>query len=236
MKNPWVLCVLGVAAGAAFVGALAGCNGVLGIGAASLEPDEGGTSDGGTTEGGPVVRGLTCDYYCQTIVQNCTGPYAEYVGSEDAMALCQAMCPVLDQGTTNTIGPSNDDSLGCRIYYAEQAATDPATNCRNAGMLGGGVCGSDACQIFCELDVQYCATVNAVQYATVNDCISSCTGDAGFPYDVPPPGDAGCQGYDLLDCTNTVNCRFWHLQNAYGSSKNGLFHCPHTANPSPVCL
>jgi hypothetical protein len=228
MMRAWLL---GGAAAATVAAALVGCNGLLGIGAASMAEDAG--------EGGPVMpaRSLTCAYYCATIVQNCSQQYAEFVGSEDATSLCMAMCPALDQGSS--ISPSNDDTLGCRTYYAEQAATDPATNCRIAGLLGGGTCGKDPCQLFCELDVQYCASVGASVYTGLNDCTSDCEaasdGGGGYPYLVPPPPDSGCPAYDLLDCTNTLNCRFWHLQNAYGSSANGTFHCPHTELASMVC-
>lgn len=219
------------AAASVVAAAALGCNQLLGIGAATQEVED---SGGGTgSDGGTGARSLSCSYYCSTIIQNCTGQFAEFVGSEDSNALCTSMCPALDQGST--IGPSNDDTLGCRIYYAEQAASDPATNCRKAGPLGGATCGSDPCQLFCELDVQYCASVDAGQYASTNACLSACE-DGGFPYLAPAP-DGGCTGsqYDLLDCTNTLNCRFWHLENAYGSSTSGQFHCPHTQQVSPVC-
>src|SRR5579884_3768518 len=146
--------------GAALAAALLGCNALLGIGSASLEPEDGGGEAG--------AQGPSCQLYCSTIVQNCTGQFAEYVGSEDPTQLCMAMCPVWDNGFS--VGPTNDDTVGCRLYYAQQAATDPATNCRNAGPLGGGVCGAGAnpCQDFCSLDVQYCnnAPVNTPQYAS----------------------------------------------------------------------
>jgi hypothetical protein len=212
--------------GAALAAVVLGCNALLGIGAASLESDDGGA-------GGDGGRALTCAYLCATLVQNCTQQFSEFVGSEDPMTLCMQMCPAIDPGFS--IGPTNDDTQGCRIYYAEQAATDPATNCRIAGPLGGGICGKDPCQLFCALDVQYCNNppVSTPQYNSTGDCLTACQ-DGGFPYLVPPP-DGGCPGYDLLDCTNTLNCRFWHLENAYGSQANGQFHCPHTQQQSPVC-
>jgi hypothetical protein len=235
MKRAILVLVGGTVAASA--AALLACNAVLGIGAATLEADagDGGAAVGDGGSAGEAGRSLSCDYYCSTIAQNCTQNFAEYVGSEDASTLCESMCPVFDPGIS--IGPTNDDTLGCRIYYAEQAASDPATNCRFAGPLGGMKCGTNPCEIFCSLDVQYCnnSPIDAGQYATTNDCLAVCGGDGGFPYQVPPP-DAGCPPeYDLMDCSNTLNCRFWHLENAYGSVKSGQFHCPHTAQVSPVC-
>ena len=203
-------------------GAMLGCNGLLGIGPASLEGDDGGTTVTAT-------RGLTCPYYCQTIVQNCTQANAEFLGSEDPTTLCMTMCPVFDVGSS--IAATNDDTLGCRVYYAEQAASDPATNCRFAGVMGGGRCGTDSCQLFCSLDVNYCTTAllspNATPYTSQADCLSSCS-DGGYPYLTQ---DAG----DLLEGSNTLNCRFWHLENANGSTSAGQYHCPHTEKQSMTC-
>jgi hypothetical protein len=226
MRGAWLL---GCSAAAVVAAALVGCNGLLGIGAASL-----GAEDAG--EGGTVVippRALSCAYYCATIVTNCTQSNAEFVGSEDSLALCMTMCPVLDVGAS--IGPSNDDTLGCRIYYSEQAQGDPATNCRFAGIPGGGKCGTTPCDDFCSLDVQYCnsAPVSTPAYASSADCLTACAGaadagaEAGYPYLTTGP--------DLLDDTNTLNCRFWHLENAYGSTANGTYHCPHTELASTLC-
>ena len=221
-RTTWMLAC---AAPAAVAGMAVGCNGLLGIGAASMEADEGGS---------PVPTSLTCQYYCQTIVQNCTEANAEFLGSEDPTQLCMSMCPAFDVGTS--IAATNDDTLGCRIYYAEQAGSDPQTNCRFAGVMGGGRCGSDACELFCSLDVNYCnnAPVNTPAYpatASVSGqqvCLAACAGDGGYPYLTV---DAG----DLLDTTNTLNCRFWHLENANGSAILGKLHCPHTEQMSALC-
>ena len=223
MKGAWLF---GCGAAAVFAATLAGCNGLLGIGAASMESEDAGT------DGGPVIpsRALTCAYYCATMVTNCTQANAEFLGSEDSQALCNTMCPAIDVG--GAIGGSNDDTLGCRIYYAEQAQGDPATNCRFAGPAGGGRCGKDPCSVFCSLDVQYCnaAPVSTPAFTDNPTCLSACSGGpdgGGFPYLTTGP--------DLLDNTDTLNCRLWHLENAYGSTTNGQFHCPHTQVVSSMC-
>jgi hypothetical protein len=224
MRLGWLI---GCGAAAAMAGALVGCNGLLGIGAASMEPEDAGG------EGGAVVippRALSCDYYCATVVTNCSQANAEYLGSEDALALCKTMCPAFDVGAA--IGASNDDTLGCRTFYAEQAQGDPTTNCRYAGPGGGGKCGHDPCSVFCSLDTQYCnsAAISTPAFASTSACQTACTAGAdggGFPYLTTGP--------DLLDNTDTLNCRLWHLENAYGSVTNGQFHCPHTQTISSMC-
>jgi hypothetical protein len=224
MKRAWLF---GVGAGA-FAAAALGCNGLLGIGAASLEAEDGGVGEAAT-------RTLSCAYYCSTINQNCAQANAEYQGTEDPVAVCNTICPAFDVGTS--IAPTDDDTLGCRIYYAEQAATDAGAMCRFAGPLGGGRCGTDPCELFCSVDIQYCnnAPVSTPAYASSSDCLSACTGKGG-----DAGADAGGYPYlttgpDLLDSTNTLNCRFWHMENAYGSLTAGQYHCPHTELASQVC-
>ncbi len=216
------------ALGLAGLGGLAlGCNGLLGIQSATV---------GDLDAGAPVEAGVSCAYYCQTITQNCTGADdTEYQGD---LNLCLTMCNALPSDTgflTDTSG----NTLGCRIHYAQLAASDPGTNCRFAGPLGGGQCGakSDACTNFCALDVPYCLSVKTPAYLTQNDCTTQCLtgGDAGTGYLFVTDGGANTQGVDLPDGTNTLNCRFYHLENAYPSADRGHTHCPHTMPISATC-
>ena len=246
MRAAVLALVAGSVAVAAAVAGVVGCNAVLGIGVANLDPDAGGgATEGGTGDGGVgVARGLTCDYYCAVVNQNCTQSNSEFEGTEDPSAICSTVCAAYDIGHVGTIGPSDDDTLGCRIHYAEQAATDPATNCRFAGLGGGGKCGNDPCQHFCELTLGYCTspplpaaactaalTENCTPYASATECLQDCRGggggDGGYVYTVA--------GSDLQDVGDSLNCRIYHLMNAYGSAGAQSFHCPHTAQVSAVC-
>jgi hypothetical protein len=226
----WLAAGCMAAAGALALGlAATGCNAVLGIGAASLDPDAAGSGSGSGGGG----RSLSCPYYCSTVVQNCTGDNAEFEGTEDPTAICMSTCPGIDVGHAGTIGPTDDDTLGCRINYAEQAATDPATNCRFSGLGGGERCGKDPCALFCSLAMQYCTSLTkpTPPYGSAAECLADCrgTGDAGgaYPYLLNVS--------DLQDNGNTLNCRIYHLQNAYGSEASGEFHCPHTGLVSQTC-
>ena len=92
------------------------CNGILGIGSATLDPDEYGQDAAG---GGPetaVDPGLQtpCQAYCNAVLTNC--PNAEY----DNAATCLALCTAFDPGQP---GDTSQDSLGCRAHYAQLAAT-----------------------------------------------------------------------------------------------------------------
>jgi hypothetical protein len=209
---------------AAVAAGTAACNGLLGISSAStgIEP------------------GVNCSYYCQTINQNCTGAdNTEYQGSND---LCMSMCGQLpsDMGT---IDDTQGDTLGCRINYAQKAGvSDPASNCRKAGPLGGGVCGvkSEACNDFCQLDVPYCMSQGYPSYVSPTDCMNHCTtsgdSDSGtFVAGYTLLTDGGATGVDLASGGDSLNCRFYHLENAWPSKGTAETHCPHTMPISATC-
>ncbi len=204
-----------VAAAAILVAWTLACNSLLGIGAATLESGD----DGG--DAGTVPGELTCEHYCDVVMQNCTGPNAEYL----SRPICVSMCPAFEINAT--AGDTADDSLGCRLFFASAAASTPVTSCRFAGPLGGGHCGSNPCAPFCALDVNYCASPLPVAYdGGTTDCEKDCK---GYPYLVADAGDT------TLESTDTLNCRLWHLETAFTSSKFGSFHCPHTAQVSSTC-
>jgi hypothetical protein len=203
---------LGVAGGA-LAAALIGCNGLLGIGAASLESEDGGSPDASNMP--------NCTTYCSVIMQNCTGNNAEYLSA----AICASMCPAFE--TSTTIADTANDTLGCRMYFANQAAQTPATSCRFAGPLGGGHCGGNPCSSFCDLDMGYCTGDKPVPYeGGIPGCQSGC---ATYPYLTVDAGDT------TSDNGNTLNCRLWHLETAYTNDDFGKFHCPHTELVSSLC-
>ncbi|HEY1691414.1 MAG TPA: hypothetical protein VGG39_04590 [Polyangiaceae bacterium] len=202
-------------------GGLLACNGLLGIGAASLESDDGGTVDAG---GG----GLSCATYCATVMQNCTDENAEYLSAD----ICNAMCPAFELG--GAVADTADDTVGCRLFFAQQAAQTPATSCRMAGPLGGNHCGTNPCGPFCAQDIVYCngratdAGAVPVPYeGGVPGCLTSCQ---SYPY---LTGDAGDT---TSESGNTLNCRLWHLETAYTSNPFAVFHCPHTEQVSSTCF
>ncbi len=222
--------VLGLGTAAALAAVTVACNGLLGIQSATV---------GDVDAGAPIEAGVNCPYYCQTITQNCSSATDTEYQQDSTMTLCLDMCNQLelDQGT---LGDTSANTLGCRIHYAQLASSDPTTNCRFAGPLGGGVCGSktDACGNFCQLDVPYCAGLHTPSYASVDACNQSClvtgrAGDGGTGYVFTT--DGGSTGVDLPEGTDTLNCRYYHLENAWPSKARGVLHCPHTMPNSGPC-
>jgi hypothetical protein len=205
--------VLALGALGGLCSAVVGCNGLLGIGAASLEDEAGAPTN--TTQ-------LTCASYCAVVMQNCTGANAEYLTAD----ICNSMCPAFELGTT--IADSADDTLGCRTFFANQAAQTPDTSCRMAGPLGGNHCGTNPCSPFCDQDIAYCTGDKPVAYdGGVPTCLSAC---GAYPYLVGDAGDT------TTESGNTLNCRLWHLETAYTSDSYGQIHCAHTAQVSSTCF
>ena len=234
-----VLLALGAMAIAAASAGLLACSGILGIGVASQEADDGGT-------GAEAAADLSCPHYCALMDKNCNWVLPSKYGEYETLQTCLDMCQAIAWDHGNGIAASDNDTLGCRIHYAEQAANDPAKNCRFAGLLGGGRCGTSACDNFCTLDVGFCDSdaVNTPAYRTVSECLGDCKGvDGGID-----GGDGGSAGYPYLsgngdggelfntNSGNTLNCRLWHLNAAFQPGQ-GLagYHCAHTELISTFC-
>lgn len=174
-----------------------------------------GTMDSGTMDSGTMMEGgipLDCNAYCTAMLSVCTGAMnGQYLDN----ATCLSMCANFPKGTLNDV---SGDTLGCRIYHvtvASQSAMNANTHCPHAGPYGFGQCGGE-CEDFCLLYDKQCGAGNF--------------GDGGC--------DAGCPGIPnpanttmsfLSGSGNTLDCREYHLENAYqAGNMNGAGHCAHT--------
>jgi hypothetical protein len=156
------------------------------------------------------------------------GRNTEYLTTDVCMAACSANS---DYWTMNQL-PNDTTTFACRQAWADDAGT--GISCANAGPLGGvtggGGCVStattDPCTTFCQLEVPVCAQY--VQYdAGVPDCISYCEGRGQSWYVLPDSG-SDLVPHEMGD--DTLNCRFYHLENAIkqGSGFGPHIHCKHT--------
>ncbi len=174
----------------------------------STPPDSG----GGDTAQHPLP--VTCANYCAAVMSACTGDNAEYLTNSTCLEMCATM-------TLGTLGDTTGDTVACRQSFAQMAAADPTTTCPSAGPTGGDVCGSNRCVPWCQLDVDLCGTI---AYPDVPTCESAC---AAFPYN-----DNG----ETVELTgDTLNCRIYHIEAAYGSPDGStlqMLHCSHTAQMS----
>jgi hypothetical protein len=199
--------------------------------------DDDNSSDA-ATDGRPTLA-LNCTTYCDTITAACTGANGQYTDAAHCTGTCNQFTP--GAAATETSG----DTLGCRIYHAQNAMLtgDTATHCPHAGPVGAkvdataGVCGADPCTDFCALDTKVCGTdaapVTGVtnRYTTLAACMTACAGfDKTTPYSATAPNG------------NTLACRINHLTNAAANAAPATVaawntHCGHTLSPATaVCM
>jgi hypothetical protein len=218
---------------------LSSCNAVLGIQEAMLDPDGGTTArspeaSGDDGSAGAALYALNCDNYCSLMSANCgpsaqNGDNTEYLTGE--AGVCSTMCKVFEstsEVTTAVHEPATIDSLNCRVWHANAAASDPHTHCPHAGPLGGDLCGNDPCIPFCRMDTDFCTGNNAA-YSSYEDCLSACDADggyAGFPYEISTT-DNEVADLGFQSASNTLNCRIYHLQNFLKTGE--AIHCTHTS-------
>lgn len=171
--------------------------------------DESSGESAATTPTGGEVN-FDCDGYCTRITANCTAANAQYLNKET----CLSTCAFFAMGSESDMA---GDTLGCRLYHAGAAQTDPQAHCTHAGPGGNGQCGAN-CDGFCTIATGACAA----DWPEVATCLTTCAtfGDA-------EPFDAGDVSGD------TLACRLYHLTVATMFPDD---HCPHTLPASETCI
>lgn len=152
----------------------------------------------------------SCSDYCTKVMANCTATNQQYA----SMANCTDSCSHFMVGTS---GMTAMNTVGCRIYHAELALTDPTTHCAHAGPGGGGQCGN-VCGGYCKIAVAACPA-QVVEATCSDDC--SKYASAGKPYNIS------------IQTGNTAECRLYHAT-AAATDPGG--HCSHVGNNSTRCL
>ncbi len=171
------------------------------------------STEGGTSgEGGG--GGLSCDTYCAAIMANCTSTTpadgGNPVGNQQYtdMNNCMNSCKAFPVGTASDM---MGNTLGCRIYHASLAKSDPVMHCPHAGPGGDGTCGSN-CEGFCQLAQMYCTPANeAGVFMSLSDCMSQC---GMFP-------DTTKFNIGVQDGSSTA-CLLYHAQEASSAPPD---HC-----------
>jgi hypothetical protein len=183
------------------------CSSVLGIEEAHLKTKGPDTpeDDGGGGGGGDIAKVKPlCAAYCAAALSNCMGSLELYPNLKFCLAVCNAMPLGL---RTDTAG----DSVGCRLHFAESAATvEKQFNCSAAGPGGNGVCGTN-CEGFCSIDQTICPGI----YVDRAACLLACK-------TFPVLGDYN----DSIQSGNSVECRLYHSNAAAAIDREQ--HCPHT--------
>jgi hypothetical protein len=158
-----------------------------------------------------------CPSYCDALDTNCPG--LEYKDRDQCLATCARMKP----GNEGQI----DDTAGCRLTQAKNAAKNDEAACKKGSAFGGEACGTP-CTTFCNLVDELCIHGEGAPadhpYPTEETCIEEC--NTKLKYD-----KAGSEGQKFVG-GDTLNCRMFHLLLALDDR---VTHCPHTGVISAVC-
>jgi hypothetical protein len=172
---------------------------------------------GGTPGGMTVAPDPSCESYCATVMDSCTGENQQY----DNVESCVDYCSNVTQWDLGVAGAADGNSVACRTYHADVAGmTDPEIHCAHAGPSGGSVCGS-YCESYCQLANNNCQDDNAL-YEDTESCLSTCEtfNQEGLPGDTQ---------YD------SVQCRIYHLGTPAKVAPET--HCSHGAEvASDFCV
>ena len=168
------------------------------------------------------VDPLSCPAYCLSVQAACTGENAQYASLDSCLDYCETWATLPLGAASDTAG----NTVGCRIYHAGAAATDPAAaalHCPHAGPTGGNVCGT-WCENLCHLADTNCTGDNAA-YTDAGACSAACATLAS-------DGEGGAVSGD------TVQCRIYHLGVAGSDGDtSAAIHCPHgAADGGGVCV
>lgn len=203
-----------------------GCASVLGIEQATHDSklDKGGAGNGGSGNAGAGGsagsdgRSL-CDRYCDTVAENCTAEFEQYVSKP----VCMKICALLDAGQP---GDDSGNTVNCRLHYAESAVLtgEFATSCSAAGPGGAdsekpNLCGS-YCAGLCRIALGTCKGAQLV-FQSISECESACA-------TIPDLGDYA----DSIQTGNSVQCRLYH---ASAAQIDPVIHCPHLTGAVGPC-
>jgi hypothetical protein len=154
-----------------------------------------------------------CATYCTAFQAACGTDPTAYPSE----AACLSACATNDWDA-GTVADTTGNTIGCRIYHAGAAVTDPTSHCGHASMFGGGQCGT--------VVENYCWSIEAV-----------CTGDNAPMWTVDCATDAAAYpGGTPGDTTgDSMACRLYHLGASTLISADD--HCGH-AGPTGdgVCV
>lgn len=151
----------------------------------------------------------TCDEMCSSVMANCTGTRAVYESKADCLAACDAF-------PTGTFADRGENTVGCRLYHAESAATAPDKHCPHAGPSGDGHCGMEMptytgnCESYCLLFQHACPALAALSSETVEECAERCSTTQA------DNGAAADSGYKVETARDeaSLQCRIYYLVKA----------------------
>jgi len=156
-------------------------------------------------------------HYCDVLQYNCNSMTTlQYADPTQCLAVAQNYIDYVNS-TSDAVGASGANSLGCREYHAQASKQNPAVHCEHAGPSGGNQCGTFAGSW------GIMAAVAPCNDTSVNSLISQ----VGEPLVnmMVPIGNSMAYSKYLDTVNNSQVCRIYHLGVATGAPS----HCVHGA-------
>jgi len=211
----------------ALLGLLAGCNSLLDLQPAHVDPSitaaGGSTAEAGAASAGdagaPSGRASLCEQYCAAVMTGCTGEHTQYTDLD----ACLSECPYFAEGSPED---TSGNTLYCRLNYALKAPSEPVTYCTWAGPGGDDMCGSN-CEGFCTLMTAACtpSTAASNDYFPDNDaCLAACES-------LPQVGPYDAVDTSITGGADNYECRLYHVGAAI-SAADPFVHCTHAVGRS----
>jgi hypothetical protein len=112
----------------------------------------------------------TCEEYCHIAMAACQGDLQQYDDETQCLAACKALPLGLNGDTT-------ENTVGCRRYHSFNSTLTPSGHCFHAGPTGDGHCGGATgnCESYCALAMAACPDGFATTFASVDECMTSCS-------------------------------------------------------------
>jgi len=168
-----------------------------------------------------------CEGYCAIYRAACKGdstnPFVsaglpnDNAGTQsECIQKCRGIPGMTAPGYTWQSGMNSNNTLGCRLYYATAALSDPKANCDFAGLRPNSACENPNAQPSC---ADFCLALN-----------TACTGDLAV-FESKGQCEAVCAATqpgikDSIEKLDTIACRSAHAFNALLVKASD--HCPHT--------
>lgn len=181
-----------------------GCSSDLGIERVQFQcAEDGDCGDGLTCRAGLCTDEAQveqqCSDYCDTFLQRCASSQIEALFTFRDKPECMEVCRTYP--TNGEEGDTTGNTLQCRAYHLEAAASDASTHCPHASARGVQFCGDTdrKCLSYCFQLMDTCTGGNR-QFDTPQGCLSACS-------EYRRGGVIGENG-------DTLECRLGHLADA----------------------
>lgn len=156
-----------------------------------------------------------CDAYCAEVNEACTAE--DRIQQYSSVTACRTVC-----SAAMALGEPGDDGVDtayCRFENSRNVGIfgEVEEDCAGAGLGGNDACGP-ICEVYCDLLAAACSEASTVEDVTIVHDHEACITECEQLPRTPDPFQ-----FEVTS-GNSLECRLWHVQAAFGTATT---HCPH---------